>query len=190
MADEQAELIRDPKTLRALAHPLRWKLLDVLATYGPSTATRCAELLSESVASCSYHLNMLAQYGFVAEVPGKGRQKPWRLVRREQSWSSIGMDDEAALAAEAAGDAFLEKEFASIRERFRIKDREPLEWREQMGTFATTEFLTIEEAAELQARMVELFKPYADRHENEAARPEGARPVRYFLATTVAPRRD
>lgn len=189
MADEE-ELIRDPKTLRALAHPLRWKLIDVLASYGPSTATRCAELLGESVASCSYHLNVLAQYGFVAEVPGKGRQKPWRLTRRRQSWSSIGMDTEAALAAEAAGDAFLEQEFASIRERFRIKDREPLEWREQMGTFATTEFLTAEEADDLHGKLAELFKPYADRAENVGNRPEGARAVRFFLATTVAPRRD
>ncbi|ONI85668.1 hypothetical protein ALI22I_28285 [Saccharothrix sp. ALI-22-I] len=189
MADDE-ELIRDPKTLRALAHPLRWKLIDVLVNYGPSTATRCAELLGESVASCSYHLNMLAQYGFVAEVPGKGRQKPWRMVRKTQSWSSIGMDDETALAAEAAGDAFLEKEFSSIRERFRGKDHEPLEWRQEMGTYATTEFLTAEEASDVHAKIAEIFKPYADRIENVEKRPEDARPVRFFLATTVAPRRD
>ncbi|GAB2972082.1 ArsR/SmtB family transcription factor [Saccharothrix stipae] len=189
MADER-ELIKDPKTLRALAHPLRWKLIEVLGSYGPSTATQCAEVLRESVASCSYHLNMLAQYGFVAEVPGKGRQKPWRLVRADQSWSSIEMDDETALAAEAAGDAFLEKEFSSIRERFRTKDRESIEWRKVMGTFATIEFLTAEEAAEVHEKIAELFKPYAGRLENEENRPEGARPVRYFLATTVAPRRD
>ena len=190
MAHDDVELIRDPKMLRALAHPLRWKLIDVLTTYGARTATRCAELLGESVASCSYHLNMLAQYGFVAEVPGTGRQKPWRLVRRDQSWSSIGMDDEAALAAEAAGDAFLEKEFSSMRERFRGKDHEPLEWREVTGTYASTEFLTPEEVADVQAKLAELFKPYLDRVENEDNRPEDARPVRFFLATTVAPRRD
>jgi hypothetical protein len=190
MAEDEVDLIRDPKTLRALAHPLRWKLIEVLGNYGPSTATQCAEVLHESVASCSYHLNVLAQYGFVAEVPGKGRQKPWRLVRVNQSWSSIEMDDETAIAAEAAGDAFLEKEFASIRERYRVQDRESLEWRRITGTYATTEFLTAEEAAEVQARIAEVFKPYAGRLENAENRPEGARPVRYFLATTVAPRRD
>lgn len=189
MADEH-ELIRDPKTLRALAHPMRWKLIDVLRTYGASTATQCAELLGESVASCSYHLNVLSQYGFVAEVQGKGRQKPWRLVRPDQSWSSIGMDDETAMAAEAAGDAFLDQEFSAIRERFRHKDGEPVEWRERMGTFATTEFLTVAEAAEVHARIFEIFAPYADRLETVENRPEGARPVRFFLATTVAPSRD
>jgi predicted ArsR family transcriptional regulator len=189
MADER-ELIRDPKTLRALAHPMRWKIINVLRTYGASTATQCAELIGESVAGCSYHLNMLAQYGFVAEVQGKGRQKPWQLVRPDQSWSSIGMDDETAMAAEAAGDAFLDHEFSSIRERFRRKDLEPVEWREQMGTFATTEFLTVAEAADVHARIAEILKPYADRVENVENRPEGARPVRFFLATTVAPGRD
>lgn len=189
MADE-VELIRDPKTLRALAHPLRWKLINVLRTYGASTATQCAELIGESVASCSYHLNVLAQYGFVAEVPGKGRQKPWQLVRRDLSLSSVGVDDETALAAQAASEAYLDQEFSSIRDRFRTKDREPLEWQEVVGTHTATEFLTAEEVADVHAKMLEIFEPYADRVENAENRPEDARPVRFFLATTVAPRRD
>jgi hypothetical protein len=41
--------------LRALAHPLRWKLFDIVFREGTATATRCAELTGESVASCSYH---------------------------------------------------------------------------------------------------------------------------------------
>lgn len=189
MADER-EPIRDPKTLRALAHPLRWKLINVLHTYGTSTATECAELTGESVASCSYHLNMLAQYGFVAEVPGKGRQKPWRLVRRNQSLSSIGLDDETALAVEAASEAYLDQELATLRERLRRNDHEPDEWRELTGTRATTEFLTAAEAAEVQAKIAEIFEPYADRVEKAENRPDDARPVRFFLATTVAPRRN
>lgn len=62
--------ISDPKALRALSHPFRWKLINLLTEEGPCTATQCAAVLGESVASCSYHLNMLAKYGFVAEVEG------------------------------------------------------------------------------------------------------------------------
>jgi hypothetical protein len=43
----------DPKTLRALAHPLRWRLIDLIDSEATATATRCAEILGESVASCS-----------------------------------------------------------------------------------------------------------------------------------------
>ena len=54
---------RDALTLRALTHPLRWKLLDLIGSELSATATRCAEVLGESVASCSYHLGILAKYG-------------------------------------------------------------------------------------------------------------------------------
>ena len=51
----------DPATMRALAHPLRLDLLDLLGD-GPLTATQCAEATGESVASCAYHLGTLAKY--------------------------------------------------------------------------------------------------------------------------------
>jgi hypothetical protein len=71
----------DPKALRALAHPARWQLVDLLGSEGTATATRCAEVLGESVASCSYHLRMLAKYGYIEEAPGRaGKEKPWRLA--------------------------------------------------------------------------------------------------------------
>ena len=87
---------RDPKALRALAHPLRWQLLDLLGSEETATATRCAEVLGESVASCSYHLGMLAKYGYIEEVPGRtGREKPWRLASTRQDLGLAGLDTEA-----------------------------------------------------------------------------------------------
>ena len=38
----------DPKALRALAHSLRWQLVDLLGSEGSATATRCARAISES----------------------------------------------------------------------------------------------------------------------------------------------
>ncbi|MEV0678096.1 helix-turn-helix domain-containing protein [Actinosynnema sp. NPDC050436] len=191
MAEPREDLIRDPRELRALAHPFRWKLIDLLASEGERTATQCARALGESVPSCSYHLNVLAKYGFVEEVPDvKGRQKPWRMLRHHQSWSSEGVDDEMALAAEAAGDALVEQEFATMRERLRGKGLEPPEWRRATGIRAHLEFLTAEELDEVHAAMFAVLDKYADRRQDPAARPEGARPVRIFQATTVAPRRD
>ncbi|CCH28714.1 helix-turn-helix domain-containing protein [Actinosynnema sp. NPDC047251] len=191
MAEPRDDLIRDPRELRALAHPFRWKLIDLLSSEGQRTATQCAQALGESVAGCSYHLNMLAKYGFVEEVPDvKGRQKPWRMLRHHQSWSTEDMDDETVLAAEAASDALIEQEFAALRERLRRKSLEPLEWQTATGIRGHLEFLTAAEAEEVQAAMFAVLEKFADRHHDPAARPEGARPVRIFQATTVAPRRD
>src|SRR5580692_2398436 len=45
----------DPRALRALAHPLRWQLIDLIGSETTVTATRCAEVLGQTVANCSYH---------------------------------------------------------------------------------------------------------------------------------------
>jgi Helix-turn-helix domain len=185
--DEPVELIRDPKTLRALAHPLRWKLIDLLGAEDECTATRCAQVLGESVASCSYHLNILAKYGFVAEVAGPGRQKPWKLTRIEQNWSGEGADGELALAGEAATEAFLEAEFAKLRERMRLRGLESEEWRPRLRISGHTQYLTAEETAEVQAEIDAIFERTAERREKPESRPEGARRVRFFQTTTVAP---
>ncbi|NUT92679.1 MAG: helix-turn-helix transcriptional regulator [Saccharothrix sp.] len=188
MADD---VIRDPKALRALAHPFRWRLITLLGEEGPRTATQCAQATGESVASCSYHLNTLAKYGFVAEVAGvKGKQKPWQLVRQEQVWSGEGADDETAMAGEAASEAFLEHTFAEIRDANRRKSLEPEQWRKALALNGRLEFLTAEEVAEITAEVLAVIERYSGRNDDPSTRPEGARPVRFLLSTTVAPQRD
>lgn len=179
--------ITDPKALRALSHPFRWKLLQLLTEEGPRTATQCSAALGESVASCSYHLNMLSKYGFVAEVEGPGRQKPWKIVPKRQSISSEGLEGEAAMAAEAASMAYLEQEFDRMRTRLRQYGLLPEEWRLVVGTEGTVKFVTAEEALALVEELRTLFDKYDERRLNPELRPEGARAVRFFLSHTVAP---
>jgi predicted transcriptional regulator len=52
--------VSDPRALRALASPSRLALLDYLREHGAGTASRCAEVVGESVQLCSYHLRELA----------------------------------------------------------------------------------------------------------------------------------
>ena len=84
-------------SLRALAHPLRWQLIDLLDSTGQATATQCAEALGETVASCAYHLSILGKYGYARQVPGHaGREKPWELTDIPQNLSSAGSDPASA----------------------------------------------------------------------------------------------
>jgi predicted ArsR family transcriptional regulator len=183
--------IKDAKALRAMAHPLRMRLMEVIAREGTATATQCAREVGESVANCSYHLNTLAKYGFVEEAErGQGREKPWRLVHKGHEWSPLRMDsDEGVLAAEAANEAFVEAEFALIRERRRLQSLEPDEWREPLGGLTTTVLLTAAETAELTAQMRKLLEDFRDRRDNPQLRPADARPVRFLIYTSVAPQR-
>jgi predicted ArsR family transcriptional regulator len=73
--------IRDPRVLRAMAHPFRLRLLDLVVRRGTLTSAEAAEATGESTASCSFHLRQLAKYGFVEPAePRDGRERPWKRV--------------------------------------------------------------------------------------------------------------
>jgi DNA-binding transcriptional ArsR family regulator len=89
--------IRDPQALRALAHPVRLRLIGLLRTDGPSTATLLARRLDESSGTTSYHLRQLAALGFVEEVPGEGtaRERWWRARHRSTRWRTEDLVEQA-----------------------------------------------------------------------------------------------
>src|ERR1700744_1547874 len=93
--------LTEARALRAYAHPVRMKLVGLLRTEGPLTATRAGELLGESSGTCSFHLRQLAKYGLVEEAGGgTGREKPWRATATSTDWDAIG-DGTPEMAAAA-----------------------------------------------------------------------------------------
>jgi DNA-binding transcriptional ArsR family regulator len=75
--------VTDPVALRALAHPLRVRLLRLVREHRPVTNAELAAMVGESTASVSYHLSVLARHGFVEPDPTPGatrRHKPWRTT--------------------------------------------------------------------------------------------------------------
>jgi hypothetical protein len=173
--------------LRALAHPLRWKLFDIVFREGTATATRCAELTGESVASCSYHLNILGKYGYIEQVPGTGKEKPWRPVDTRQDLSAPGPELEDRLAAEAATEAFLEHEFDRLRTWQRLRDTEPSQWRNATGLGGSTMWVTAEELQQIHDEIWPILDRYAERSADPSLRPSGARAARVFAWTAVSP---
>jgi hypothetical protein len=184
MTEQLPERITDPKALRALSHPTRWKLIELLGLERTATATRCAEFTGESVASCSYHLGMLAKYGFVEHAEGgTGREKPWKLVKYDQSWEFEDLEPEGRLAAEALTDVFLDYEVGRMKAAYRRRDREPEEWRRHSRESATITYLTVEELEQVSREFRAILDRYWGRLEDPASRPPGSRAVRMFLAT-------
>ncbi|WP_067169203.1 winged helix-turn-helix domain-containing protein [Microtetraspora niveoalba] len=82
--------VTDPRTLKAVAHPLRVRLLGALRMEGPATATELAARFGESSGSTSYHLRQLARYGFVEEDAERRdrRERRWRAAHAFTSWSN------------------------------------------------------------------------------------------------------
>lgn len=73
--------IADPRALKALAHPMRMRIIGELATRGSCRAADLAKALGEPANSVSFHLRQLARYGLVAEDREHGtdkRERWWR----------------------------------------------------------------------------------------------------------------
>lgn len=79
----QPDRVLDTRALRALAHPLRVQLYDIISQYGPQTASSLATMTGESSGSTSYHLRELAKHDLIHEVEGRGsgRERWWARPR-------------------------------------------------------------------------------------------------------------
>lgn len=81
--------------LRALAHPLRSRLLGALRLHGPATSTALAALLGTNSGATSYHLRQLAKVGLVEDdvEHSNGRDRSWRSAHDATAWRSDEFDD-------------------------------------------------------------------------------------------------
>ncbi|PSL01197.1 ArsR family transcriptional regulator [Haloactinopolyspora alba] len=186
---EKRQRISDPQSVRALAHPLRLELMDVLGMESELTATQCAERTGESVASCSFHLRMLAKYGYVEPAEPRGREKPWRLASRSRE---IGPDhDDPASLHEVSmfAQLIVDREADRLKRWLGRASSEPQEWTEATAMSTSSMWLTAEEAQEITTAVTELHTRFADRfrdrRDDPSRRPAGARPVHLLGASSV-----
>ncbi|SEG86247.1 transcriptional regulator, ArsR family [Actinacidiphila yanglinensis] len=181
--------LTDPRALRAYAHPTRMALSGLLRREGPLTATRAAELTGESVASCSYHLRILAKYGLVEEADpaGPGREKPWRATAQFTDWPTYSEDPAVAAAAEALTLAVAENYFHRMTRALETRGELPREWKEVEQFSDRTLYLTPDELKMLSERMTALVAEFDDRGADPSRRPEGARRVPILQVAYVAP---
>jgi len=86
-------------------------------------------------------------------------------------------------------EVFLDHEIARLKARLRRRDLEPEHWRRATYLQGTSTWLTAKELQQVSDELDEISARYLNRLANPALRPPGAREVRLFSATTVAPRR-
>jgi DNA-binding transcriptional ArsR family regulator len=158
----QPREVRDVEELRALAHPMRQRILRRLHEAGPATSTTLARDLGENSGIMSYHLRLLAEHDFVREVAGRGQgRERWWEVSPQPVWiprEDLSIEAQAEVSGlRPAGWADALEGF----ERFRAARGAMGEW--GRGTWVrgrTALTLTREEATQLIADQQELIRRY------------------------------
>lgn len=172
------------RELRGLAHPIRFRILELLRE-GPATASMLGRELGESSGATSYHLRVLGSMGMIEELPDEG-------TRRERWWrrpdevvlidSARAGDPEYEAAGARMYEMFLARDEQAFERWLGVRERLPVELREAAFVGGFTLYGTEDELQELTREAVALF----DRYRRPAAeRPDGA--VKAYVTFRVLP---
>jgi DNA-binding transcriptional ArsR family regulator len=191
IANDEPRKLTDPRAMRAVAHPIRIALLEVLGTEGPLTATEAGELIGESPTTCSFHLRQLAKYGFIEEVAGvSGRKRPWRLVNAGMSYSDVSDDAETRLAANALSRVLHDFYLERLKEGLELRREVSTEWQKTTGASEFLLYITPDELHEIDETLTALTRQYVERIGNPKKRPKGSIPIELlFFAYPRPPHR-
>lgn len=180
----ETPLEQDARRLKALAHPVRVRLLSLLANDGPSRTADLAAALDEPPNSVSFHLRMLEKYGMARRVPNpEGEQTPG--ARRESWWKAVsrsalihpsqweGEHREAALSQLQALMTMSARDgVEGVMAAYEHRDQFPDEAAGAVGRRRYTVRLTPEEAADAVERMRAIGAELIAKADRE--RPEGS----------------
>lgn len=180
MASQDRRQITDPQALRALAHPVRLKLLELLTVEGPATGRRLADLTGESTASVSYHVGQLTKWGLVEPAldRARGRERPWRATSRGITWTATGDGSpEFAAASRLLREQFIGRGLATLVQFQRHEAEFDVTWREAAWLGDDIGYLDPDELTEATERIKAVIAEYTD---GGRPRKQGARPVAFF----------
>ncbi|HST47765.1 ArsR/SmtB family transcription factor [Jatrophihabitans sp.] len=178
-------VLRDPRAIKALAHPARLAVIDELFAGRRLTATECGEIAGLSASAMSYHLRALEKWGIVrrSEATTDGRERPWEAAGRGL------IVDSAEPRASSAGEAVLvarqlDRERADILGWISNRD-EAASWYDSTVISSGMYWLTSDETKQLSEDISALVGRVPRRSADQA--PPGARRVRVSFSVVPVP---
>jgi DNA-binding transcriptional ArsR family regulator len=181
---QRRRLLDDPRSIRALAHPLRLELESMVGRSGRMTTADAARELGISHGLASHHLHQLAKYGFVEQVDGAdNRERPWQLVATSHSHQGIEEKPGGAAAVTVYEQVVAERTLESFLDWQERRDDWPPGWRENAGLGRGTVYLTQRELAGLVGRIEAMLTELIEERplDDLSSRPPGSVPVEFTL---------
>ncbi len=177
----EASVVRpDTNQLKVLSHPMRLRILGLLRTDGPATASGLAQRLGLNSGATSYHLRQLAKNGLIVddEDRGNGRDRWWRAAHDSTDVDVSGLDDPADREAVGAFNRtvvlhYIAQLQASLDERLDL----PRPWADAIDDSDWNLWLTPDQARDALARIHAVMEDVGRQAAlTEDAAPDGAAP--------------
>jgi DNA-binding transcriptional ArsR family regulator len=160
------DLVRlDANALRALAHPLRSRLLAQLRLHGPATATELAGRLATNTGATSYHLRKLESVGLVTDTgTGEGKRRVWQASSRGHEWNPSDFagdpDAEASLS-------WLTRHYQStladgVERWAQMQHRWPAAWRDTLRSGDDSVLVTAQQAGAIWDEIQAVVRGYRE----------------------------
>ncbi|MFC4137316.1 MULTISPECIES: transcriptional regulator [unclassified Microbacterium] len=179
--EEQHDKTDQPRTLdagalKALAHPLRVRIYDLLSERGPQTASSLAALIGETSGATSYHLRALAAHDLIREVEGRGtaRERWWE---RPKGRINLPGPDETMSPANRAAAQIVSAEFFRLRHQTlmdylnRPESAVPEGWRDAGLVMTTMLDLTPAQMADVRKELSDLVDAVVERYKGQEGAP-------------------
>jgi DNA-binding transcriptional ArsR family regulator len=172
MTNEPQARTLDAGALKALAHPLRVRIFDVLAARGPQTASSLAAIVGETSGSTSYHLRALAAHDLIREVEGRGTARERWWERPKGRIDVPGPDDMTSPANRAAAQ-IVTSEFFRLRHETlmsylnRPQSEVPEDWRDVGMTMTTHLDITPAQAMALREELQATIEAAIERYRGQ-----------------------
>lgn len=183
MADRDDVVRLDGERLKAIAHPLRARILAALRTDGPATSSILARRFATNTGQTSYHLRVLGEAGLVEEDRGSGtaRERWWRSAQRS---SQIEARDFLGDAGAMERLRWLRAEAARVQDRAYARfldesDRYGGDWEATAAMSDWALHLTVDELDRLQRELADVVDRWVDR--DRAADTHAREPVHVHL---------
>jgi DNA-binding transcriptional ArsR family regulator len=171
-AEKELITLGDAASMKAIAHPARYRVIEELYNGRELTATQAAELCGLTPSAMSYHLRTLERYGLItAGESADGRERPWR-----KAGDDITFANTEGVIGPATAQAILGNVLASVERLLRRTPASGTPWglTARQGSLR----LTDEQATELDRRVGSVLDEF------EAAEPSAgpdAPPTREYF---------
>jgi DNA-binding transcriptional ArsR family regulator len=180
--------VEDVRALRAIAHPVRNRILSELYAAGPLRAADVAEVLGIPANQASFHLRQLARYDLVVEAPEAardGRDRVWKPAI--PGGFSLDMDSMAATPGGAAAVAVF-RQHAGARAHHLVDSAYARKRTPGSAVMVSDQALRLSEseAKELGAELTDLVLRWAARTQSEPP-PDGEERQTYALLEVLQP---